>query len=391
MKKSSNREERKQKNQGITLIVLVITIIILLILAGVTITGITEDHSIIKNANHASHQTEIKSLEEQVELAIIKAEQKHRNPELEDIIEELKSSKIITNENQVDTITGKITTNNGYEIDGKLDDYVGITTKDIANSEDKGIYYGAEVTGYECKNSEAVAIWRIFYADENNIYLIADDSINPVYAPKTKTGKTLTITENSKKVASGSACSDYEGSKWIEGNSLAKKWFKQFLETNPDCGNINAKMSAYMMDTSIWNVFAGNKAEYAIGGNTIELFCASYQDTHPDKYIVYTIGEGEKGYKAKWSDGSDDTYGYVRGIKSNDFNKIYVNDSKIFWMASPYFEHSALLMRVSGFGGSYGDLDSYWSGYAQGELRPMVCLKSDVKLKRIEEGIYAIK
>ena len=87
MKKSSNREERKQKNQGITLIVLVITIIILLILAGVTITGITEDHSIIKNANHASHQTEIKSLEEQVELAIIKAEQKHRNPELEDIIE----------------------------------------------------------------------------------------------------------------------------------------------------------------------------------------------------------------------------------------------------------------------------------------------------------------
>ena len=53
--------------------------------------------------------------------------------------------------------------------------------------------------------------------------------------------------------------------------------------------NINSV--AYLMDTNVWSTFAGTKAEYAMGGPTIELFCASYKQTHPDKYIDYNVNK----------------------------------------------------------------------------------------------------
>ena len=130
MKSITKLRTSKKQNKGITLIVLVITIIILLILAGVTIAALTGEKGLIKEAKTAAELTELASLEEQVELAIIKAEQKHRNPTLSDVIEELKNYKVITNDDQV-TETGTIITDAGYEIKGKLDDYLGnISTGD---------------------------------------------------------------------------------------------------------------------------------------------------------------------------------------------------------------------------------------------------------------------
>ncbi|MCI8636593.1 MAG: hypothetical protein HFJ36_01835, partial [Clostridia bacterium] len=98
-------EERKicktKTAKGITLVALVITVIILIILAGITIAGLTGEKGLIKEAKTAKELTELASLEEQIELAIIKAEQKHRNPTIDDVIEEIKNNKVISNENQV--------------------------------------------------------------------------------------------------------------------------------------------------------------------------------------------------------------------------------------------------------------------------------------------------
>ena len=69
-------------------------------------------------------QTEKAALEEQVDLAIIKAEQKHKNPTIADIITELINNKVISDESRVNQETGTITTDLGYEITGKLDDYI---------------------------------------------------------------------------------------------------------------------------------------------------------------------------------------------------------------------------------------------------------------------------
>ncbi len=126
---------KKEKNsKGITLMVLVITIIVLIILAGVAIASITGEKGIIREAKTAKELAEKAALEEQVELAIIKAEQKHRNPTIDNVIEELKNNKVISKDEQVNKETGSIVTDAGYEITGKLDNYVGKLTFEVVNT-----------------------------------------------------------------------------------------------------------------------------------------------------------------------------------------------------------------------------------------------------------------
>ena len=57
-------------NQGVTLISLVITIIVLLILAGVTIATLTGQNGILSNATKSKEETQVKSAEEKVKLAL---------------------------------------------------------------------------------------------------------------------------------------------------------------------------------------------------------------------------------------------------------------------------------------------------------------------------------
>ena len=73
MKKNDIVGKKKNTEKGITLLVLVITIIILLILAGITISAITGDNGIIKNAGQAKEETEIANEKEIVEKATVQA------------------------------------------------------------------------------------------------------------------------------------------------------------------------------------------------------------------------------------------------------------------------------------------------------------------------------
>ncbi len=57
-----------KENKGITLIALVITIIVLLILAGVSITMVTGDNSIIRNAQAAAITSTLNSAKEEIGL-----------------------------------------------------------------------------------------------------------------------------------------------------------------------------------------------------------------------------------------------------------------------------------------------------------------------------------
>ena len=66
---SKKREKNRIENQrGITLLVLVITIVVLLILAGITINAVTGDNGAIVNASKAKFRTEIRDIEEKIEL-----------------------------------------------------------------------------------------------------------------------------------------------------------------------------------------------------------------------------------------------------------------------------------------------------------------------------------
>lgn len=68
---TKRKVEKHNEKNGITLIALVITIIVLLILAGISITMLTGDNSILRRATEASEKTEMAQIKEKADLAII--------------------------------------------------------------------------------------------------------------------------------------------------------------------------------------------------------------------------------------------------------------------------------------------------------------------------------
>ena len=136
--------EKQKRNDGITLIALVITIIVLLILAGISIGAITGDNGIINQAQNAKNDTEYSQWEEQIDFAIIDAENKHKKPTMDDVIEELINKDIISDETKVDKATGAITTNEpSYIIEDKLNDYI----EDIIPTTTSYVGYYADIEG----------------------------------------------------------------------------------------------------------------------------------------------------------------------------------------------------------------------------------------------------
>ena len=163
---------KNEKQQGITLIALVVTIVILLILAGISIGALTGDNGIINQAHTAKEDTEIASWEEQIDLAIIDAEKKHRNPKLDDVIEALKNKGVITNNEQVKE-NGDIETNEPtYIITGKLDDYISHIPQ--------GLEIGSEVS----YNPEGTYNWDAdyYYSGSSTHNDVALDTRNTNYA-----------------------------------------------------------------------------------------------------------------------------------------------------------------------------------------------------------------
>lgn len=133
------------KNKGITLIALVITVVVLLILAGITIGTLTGDNGVIKKAKEAKEDTEKIGVEEQIEMAILKVEKKYINPTLENIIEQMEDDGIINSQDNVDKVTGKITTTLGYEIEGKLDKYIKIAPNGLGDINNDGVIDNEDV------------------------------------------------------------------------------------------------------------------------------------------------------------------------------------------------------------------------------------------------------
>ena len=240
------------------------------------------------------------------------------------------------------------------------------TPEDIANEVADGNvddFYGKYVTNYEPSNGADVG-WKIFYAGTNpnvegdttnRIYLIADDYISSEYAPKGKNG--TAANGNEYFVWFTNVVKDYSGSSDIT-NSLVKPWLS-YLNSYLNSTKTNMKAVAYMLDTNVWSTFIDNagKAEYAIGGPTLDLFCASYNQKYPSKQIQYQ--SITNGYQEKWSNSSDYSNS-ITGLPIND--SLYViNQSDValatsaMWLASPSGNQSTYIINVRYDGGiDYG-------------------------------------
>ena len=287
-------------------------------------------------------------------------------------IEEITANSIVLNASTTDTgSSGCATTNIGikeyrYYVGEELK-YTGlqesITITGLTNVESHNIYviaedlagntttsktvtpYGVEISGYTTQNGAPIT-WRVFHIDGENIYLVAGDYITLDYMPNTAYGIKPKAVEKSFNnyhvqvfdISEGSPKSGYKGTDDILIEDVKiRKWINYINYYNST--NSNMKATAYLLDADIWTGFKdiNNKAEYAIGGPTLEMYINSYNDTHPERKIEYDMNNF--GYKVKFVNDEDFSKNVILSEKDFEFGlyfgkKVSVNSSA-WWLASP--------------------------------------------------------
>ena len=103
------------------------------------------------------------------------------------------------------------------------------------------------------------------------------------------------------------------------------------------------KAVAYMLDKDAWKVFAGECAEYAVGGPTVEIFINSYKQMHPESQLEYQVADVGTSYKAEngytYRNGSSGSWSSNVSSAFSKSDPLYVitDTSKAcgMWLASP--------------------------------------------------------
>ena len=295
---------KKKENKGITLIALVITIIVLLILAGVSIAMLTGENGILSQAAKAKEETEKAQANEAL------------------ILDEY--NKFLNN------AVGGTGSTTPPETGGEE----GITASDIADNKEA---LGKDVTGY---TANGVSSWKIFYAGtvegetEPHIYLISSDYIPYDVIPNSTAGNKPNKGSDTYPRAAyfTSILDDYEGSASVT-DSRIKGLNNSYFSTGKSSTSDNMKSVAYMLDTKAWSGFAvTGKADYAIGGPTVELLFKSYNQKYGTNYVAEATSS--TGYKV----GSGSASEYYLTL-SNTSDPLYVITSQsnalAYWLASP--------------------------------------------------------
>ncbi len=147
------------------------------------------------------------------------------------------------------------------------------------------------------------------------------------------------------------------------------------------------KAVAYMLDTNVWSVFKGDKAEYAIGGPTIELLVKSYNQKYGTNNHQVSANNG-LGYQWSVDGGTSWTNdGCIDILGGNDglYNSISTDLADGYWIASPAGNNSNYLV--------WSARQVHYISYhipCVG-FRPVVCLNSNVQLEKNSDATYTIR
>ena len=387
---------KKANERGITLIVLVITIIVLIILASVSIAMLTGDNGILKKAITAKEKTIEAEDEEKINLAILAARDNNGDFNRELLKEELEKYGLTGEDGENGTTT---VTANGkkYTIDSEGK----VTSEDLTENDDnKGIkditaqmvadhpetYYGLKVTNYTSKNGQND--WRIFYSDGTHIFLITGDYVDLSVANRLNSNTGMTKIGTKYRANWSSEPSSLQT---VEDTVKTR-----FMATGYtlNSSNANSKCVSTLLNASNWESYKdnGDMAEYAIGGSTIEMWIASWNELCEKKY---------KKLSDKVYCNNTTYYGYCVGTSSNptnaylDSNAMSVKDGyKDSTLYYPYkLEISEGSNRCNNYllaspaaanaGIFYVDCSGHVSGRtcsSDAGLRPVVSLNSGIKV-----------
>ena len=335
--KTTKVEKRARKTsiaeKGITLVALVVTIIILLILAGVTLNLVLSNNGLIGRTKQGASKYQNASLNEQEEL--------DKGVEIIDDIEKEVNPLVISKD------TGPL----GAPLN-------------VGN-------YGDIVTNYSSKEG---LIWRLFYEDANNIYLISETTDGDY--PDSK--NLLNEFQNKSQYTSGADVSE-QGKVLLPllGGAVRSNVGSIEIGTNSSGTNLltaentarSIKGVAYLCDTSDegpWKDYKAGIASWAMGTPTIELYAASFNATHQSgEQILLGI----------------ENYGYTQNIndiqlKKSDNGGIYcLTGAGSWWLAgpdaNPYYDSEWHMKCIF-----EGDWSSYQETLAYtNKVRPIVCLQ----------------
>lgn len=345
-----------KSSKGITLVALVITIIILLILAGISISALTNT-GIFGKAKDAKQKSDEAALD--------------------------KNTKLDEYESEINAYLPGINAN---------------TIASATDTEKANNYYGKSVN-YTSANG--VTGWKIFYADTNNIYLIADDYVDVAKLPKgtNEEGQSVgsapanTNTSYPKAASFNNVRDVYStGAARITTDTIKNLNSSFFARSDANTNtNVNMKVVAYMLDTTAWSTFkdSNGKADYAIGGPTLEMLFKSYNQKHPGKNYE-AQATSATGYQLRVNGGTWKGYTDSSSDYLDSSDSLYVLPSSkganAIWVASPSADSADRVMYVLCNGGVGNDTSS---GSDSG-FRPLVCLKSNVQLQESGDG-FSIK
>ena len=373
----------KFKNaKGITLIALVITIIVLLILAGVTIATLTGDNGILNQAGKAKDKTtEAESIERvQVEVAgsygldgTIDKDQLNKN--LGNIAGLKIGNDNFGGEHIVKELPVTVTLN-GYDIEinsnGEVEKIPEIIAKIRKNPK---AYYGKKVTNYKDDGN----IYRIFYVDKDNYF---KGGYNTIYLKADFSG-------------SVNCSTSYDPSQTLikKMNPLWATKENTVAAETTTISNRNEKAAAWLCDPSKWTAYCDTeKANYAIGGPSVEMYVKSYNQTHGEDALGCQYQtKNTPGYIYKVN-GTIQNNGWYTNNDTLDYSMTYnsmycgktengtASKTGYWWLASPSACDSSYVCGV------YGNLAtlSDSSSNANFGVSPLVSLKSSF-IPKVEE------
>ena len=212
MKLKENLRKRNLKvNDGITLIALVITLIVLLILAGISITMLSSDNSILSKATEAKESTERAQIEEAIKLAYMDLVGKDitgysNTANLDKAIEEVQKNNAY--KDKIISISGgayKLSSTDVILAKSGTDNNQTLTIEEDTSASSGGTYY-AVISGKYYKIEQTNGDIKIAKEDSN---------VDP-----NNTSDTISITSDDVTIAKTSDNKDIATFEVIEGNKV---------------------------------------------------------------------------------------------------------------------------------------------------------------------------
>ena len=393
-----------KSNSAITLIALIITIIVLLILAGVTLSMVMGDSGIFGRANSAKEKTQKTTAEETIELAVLEnkttkasGEEGLSNDALKtEIAKRLRDLGYFVSEDNSEVTyyeDKKININDYLTDEGSGDDKLkttGITAADIQKHPDW--YYGKKVTDYSSVNGQDD--WKIFYSDGTHIFLITGDYVDLTVADRLDSNTGMITVPN---IASNNAFWSSTVPTFQDLNSTVLQRFKA-TGFNLRTESRNSHAASTMLNTSNWVKYLDNesgsgKAEYAIGGSTIEMWVDSWNNLYGDSengFRLYCNNTNDEGYYIGYRPemNSDYIVGNTMSNAEGYRNELYYPHTlpykslNAYWLASPLSttEKTSSLYTIT-FTGCVGLNDD---AYTSSGLRPVVSLNTGITVNVVD-------